>query len=218
MKKTIVLIFIISTFFSFGQENEYNKKHNFLLGFGLSHSSNWKPEYIPPDERYWYTNQVTALPPYTSYPSFSYFTEITYRINFKNNFYSEVSLKYSLFPKIKNYDADSLSKYHILPDSFNIELPIKKKISEHYFDLGILFGYCYKRFSASLGLYYNIFSFSSANSYYLNKKSQKHNYGFVYFDTFYPTLKLDYLVYKKHPLFLYFEMSNSIITGIKIKI
>ncbi len=167
-----------------------------------------------PDIRYWYTNQITPLPPYVLSPSFEYFTDLTYRFNFKNKFYLDISLKYSLFPGVRNYNADSLKKYHIYPDSFNIELPVKKKDYENYFDLGPSFGYSYKRFSASLGLYYTIFSFYKFNSFYLYKEP-KRDYHFLYFDTFYPVLKLDYLIYKKHPLYFCFEMSNSLIFGIK---
>lgn len=217
MKYLIIALFVFANVNSFGQEKNTNR-HQFLIDFGISHSSKWKKENIPADERYWYTDQVTPLPPYTLYPSFDYFAGFTYRFFFKNNFYSDISLKYSLFPRVENYNVDSLHKYHVFPDSLNIELPIKNKNYEHYFDLGVSVGYNYKRFFASLGLYYNIFSFSRSNSYYLNKSNQKFNYGFIYFNSFYPTLKLDYLVYKKHPLFFSFEMSNSIIIGIKIKI
>jgi len=218
MKKILFVIFIISTFFSYGQKIPDNKKHAFLFTFGMSHTSNWKDKHIPPDTRYWYTNQVTPLPPYTLSPSFEYFTDLTYRFNFKNKFYLDISLKYSLFPKVRNYNADSLKKYHIYPDSFNIELPVKKKDYENYFDFGPSFGYSYKRFSASLGLYYAIFSFYKTNFFYLHGENKKRYYGFVYFDTFYPVLKLDYLVYKKHPVYFCFEMSNSLIFGIKIQL
>jgi len=42
MKKIIIVLFVFAIASSYGQENEFNKKHDLLLNFGLSHSSNWK--------------------------------------------------------------------------------------------------------------------------------------------------------------------------------
>jgi len=218
MKKIIIVLFVFAIASSYGQENEFNKKHDLLLNFGLSHSSNWKNKYVPPDERYWYTNQVTPLPPYTLAPSFYYFTGITYRYNFRNFFSLDFSVNYSLIPRVEEYNVDSLNKYHILPDSLNVEFPVKKKTFENYFETGISFGYCYKRFSASLGLYYTILSFYKFNSFYLHKESIK-NYYSLYFDYWYPSLQINYMLFKlKYPLFLYFKMGDSFIFGMKIQI
>jgi len=230
MKKIIIFIFILSTFVSFSQENEFNKKHNLLWDIGINHTSNFKPEYHPaykPPNHLYYPQLETLYPGNYSLPVFNYQTNFQYRFYFYRGFNINARFNISYWKEIKTRSTDSINKYYLYSDSvINIlpyeflGSPIYSKSNEFILGFNLSFGYRYKRFLISTGIQYPLFEFRKYFTEYKNNKQRsdiiKSNILFNNFDYDLNT-RIEYIVInKKVPLSIYLEVNNAIFGGIVI--
>jgi len=223
MKKIFVILFVLSFQYIFSQEKDF-QKNNFLFDIGFWHSKNWKNKTVPAldDDKYLY--QETFLPGYTKKPSFYLHAGITYQRMFSKRFNFKVNLNYSNNIDYRVYNADTLAKYYIFPDSLRDILPesfyhhpILKNTQYHYINLIPSIGYNYKRVGISLGYFFSILTIENYHYEYHNYPNHDkillkwfRNSGFMY--------KLDYLIIKrKYPLKIFFEVKYGAFAGIEIQ-
>ncbi|RLD51044.1 MAG: hypothetical protein DRI94_07090 [Bacteroidetes bacterium] len=222
MKKIIIFIFILSTFVSFSQENEFNKKHNLLIDFGINHSRNFKPEYHPAFEMSQsYYNPETLYPGYYSNPVFNSQVNLSYQYYFYKKVNIISNVKFSLINSSLFRDIDSVAKYYFYPDSVTellgySPIPLYKETKTVQIGLNFMLGYRYKRFNIEAGFYFPFF-----NNIYVNREYEKNNFShlkfteFNYFSEKNVDIKFKYLIIKnKIPVSLYIEYNKLIFAGI----
>jgi len=231
MKKTIVLIFIISTFFSFGQENEYNKKHNLLFDIGINHTSNFKPVYHPAYKtRLLYPPPETLYPGHYSLPAFNYQTNFIYRFYFYKGFNINAKINISYLKETRTRSIDSINKYYVYSDSvINIlpydflGVPSYSKLKKLKIGLNFALAYRYKRLSVMTGIMIPISEYAKYYSEYKNGLKIKNNYNLKFSDIHFGGIeyllntRIEFIILKKKiPISIYFETTDLIFGGIVI--
>ena len=231
MKTITFLVFILSTFISFSQENEFNKKHNLLWDIGVNHSSNFKPEYHSAYKTYRYDPpSETLYPGYYLHPSINFQSNLTYRFYFLKNINIVARLDFSHWNKVKTRSIDSINKYYIYPDSVIDILPydffgapVYSKSKTLKFGFNISIGYRYKRIYVSSGVtlpLHEITKYYAENENKITRKNySSNNFIEIYKYSFDYILKsrIEYLVNKKKiPLSIYVELNNAIFFGITV--
>ncbi len=226
MKKLIIILFIFAGVNSFGQENEYNKKHNLLWDFGVNHSSNFRPVYYPAYEiQNKYFTPETLYPGYFLLPVFNFQTDITYRYYLYKRFNINAVFKGFYNNSILLRNIDSVSKYYVYPDSIiktnYSPIPLYNNIKTVRLGLTIMLGYKYKRMLISCGLFFPFYE--RINDYREYEKNNKSNliynehFNFIDFTNF--DIKTEFLVNKKKiPLSVFLEYNKILFGGIQMNI
>jgi len=228
MKKIIILVFILSTFISFSQENEFNKKHNLIWDIGINHTSNFKPEYHPAYKINFTPEAETLYPGHYSLPTFNYQSNFIYRFYFYKGFNINASLNTYYLKSINTRSIDSINKYYVFPDSMIEELPfdfkeipLYSKSNSFNFAFKLFFGYKYKRLYASFGLQIPLYNIrylyyelkNDIHTSFIYKRSFKDlNYNGINVSF---NARLEFFVLKKKPQFsVYIEASDLIFLGV----